>query len=81
MRHPRGGVSLAGGAWYPTGMTERKFVQEIADTLRCDAQRAEAIVFSVFRELSHRLTVAEATPRRVPASDGSEAPVGSGRAR
>ena len=52
---------MACWAWYPTGMTERKFVQEIADTLRCDAQRAEAIVFSVFRELSHRLTAAEAT--------------------
>ena len=42
-------------------MTERKFVQEIADALRCDAQRAEAIVFAVFRELSHRLTAAEVT--------------------
>jgi uncharacterized protein (DUF2267 family) len=41
-------------------MTERKFIQEIADALRCDAQRAEAVVFSVFHALSHRLTAAEA---------------------
>jgi uncharacterized protein (DUF2267 family) len=51
-------------AWYPTGqeagMTERKFVQEIADALRCDAQRAEAVVFAVFHALNHRLTATEA---------------------
>jgi uncharacterized protein (DUF2267 family) len=41
-------------------MTERRFVQEVADTLRCDPQRAEAVIFAVFQELSHRLTPTEA---------------------
>jgi uncharacterized protein (DUF2267 family) len=42
-------------------MTERQFVQDIADALRCDAQRAEAVVYAVFQELNHRLTAAEAS--------------------
>jgi uncharacterized protein (DUF2267 family) len=42
-------------------MTERRFVQEVADILRCDPQRAESVIFAVFQELSHRLTPAEAT--------------------
>jgi uncharacterized protein (DUF2267 family) len=41
-------------------MTERQFVQHVADALRCDARRADSVVFAVFQELSHRLTPAEA---------------------
>jgi uncharacterized protein (DUF2267 family) len=41
-------------------MTEHKFVQEVAHALGCDAQRADAVIFAVFQELSHRLTPAEA---------------------
>ena len=41
-------------------MTERRFVQEVAGTLRCDPQRAESVIFAVFQELRHRLTASEA---------------------
>jgi uncharacterized protein (DUF2267 family) len=41
-------------------MTARRFTQDIAEALQCDAQRAESVIFAVFRELSHRLTAHEA---------------------
>jgi len=41
-------------------MTENGFVDEVSDGLRCDRQRAESVIFAVFRELSHRLTAPEA---------------------
>lgn len=41
-------------------MTERHFVQEVAEALRCDPQRAEAAIFAVFQELRHRITAGEA---------------------
>jgi uncharacterized protein (DUF2267 family) len=41
-------------------MTKTGFVGEVSRALRCDRQRAEAVIFAVFRELSHRLTGREA---------------------
>jgi uncharacterized protein (DUF2267 family) len=41
-------------------MTEDRFVEEVSRALRCDRERAEAVIFAVFRELSHRLTAREA---------------------
>ena len=41
-------------------MTERRFVDDVADALRCDRQRAESVIFAVFQELSRRLTAGEA---------------------
>ncbi len=41
-------------------MTERQFVQHVADALACDVRRAESVVFAVFQELCHRITPAEA---------------------
>jgi uncharacterized protein (DUF2267 family) len=41
-------------------MTENGFVAEVSNCLRCDRQRAESVIFAVFRELSHRLTAREA---------------------
>jgi uncharacterized protein (DUF2267 family) len=41
-------------------MTARHFIDEIAEALGCDRQRAESLVFAVFQELNHRLTAAEA---------------------
>ena len=41
-------------------MTEDQFVGEIARALGCDRQRAESVIFAVFRELSHRITAREA---------------------
>jgi len=35
-------------------------VDEVSNDLRCDRQRAESVIFAVFRELSHRLTAREA---------------------
>ena len=51
-------------------MTERQFVQEVTETLGCDAQRGESVIFAVFQELSHRLTANEA------ADVASQLPVG-----
>jgi uncharacterized protein (DUF2267 family) len=42
-------------------MTENGFVGEVSHALRCDRQRAESVIFAVFRELSRRLTGREAT--------------------
>lgn len=41
-------------------MKERTFFREVAQTLRCDEQRAESIVFIVFQELRERITPREA---------------------
>jgi len=41
-------------------MTERRFIEEVAGTLRCDPRRAESVIFAVFQELRHRLTASEA---------------------
>ena len=41
-------------------MTKTGFVGEVSRALRCDRQRAESVIFAVFRELSHRLTGREA---------------------
>ncbi|MGO9060729.1 MAG: DUF2267 domain-containing protein [Candidatus Binataceae bacterium] len=40
-------------------MDEKTFFKSIAERLRCDEQRAEAITFAVFQELRDRLTPAE----------------------
>jgi uncharacterized protein (DUF2267 family) len=40
-------------------MNERRFLQEVAEALRCDARRAESIVFVVFQELRVRITPKE----------------------
>ena len=40
-------------------MNERSFYREVAQTLRCDEQRAESIVFIVFQELRARITPKE----------------------
>lgn len=42
-------------------MNERAFVREVAQTLRCDEQRAQSIVFVVFQELRDRITPKEAS--------------------
>jgi uncharacterized protein (DUF2267 family) len=41
-------------------MDEKTFLQEVAERLRCDGQRAEAVTFTVFQELRDRLTPHEA---------------------
>src|SRR5262245_2723598 len=41
-------------------MNERSFLREVAQSLRCDEQRAESIVFIVFQELRERITPREA---------------------
>jgi uncharacterized protein (DUF2267 family) len=41
-------------------MTENGFVGEVSHALCCDRQRAESVIFAVFRELSRRLTGREA---------------------
>ncbi len=41
-------------------MTERSFLREVAQNLRCDERRAESIVFIVFQELRARITPKEA---------------------
>ena len=41
-------------------MKEHRFVQEVAEALRCDRQRAASVIFAVFQELRHRLTEGEA---------------------
>jgi uncharacterized protein (DUF2267 family) len=41
-------------------MDEVTFIRQVADRLRCDAPRAEAVTFAVFRELRNRLTAKEA---------------------
>lgn len=41
-------------------MTALLFMQEVAAALQCDSQRAESVIFAVFRELSQRLTAREA---------------------
>jgi uncharacterized protein (DUF2267 family) len=41
-------------------MNDRSFFREVAQTLRCDEQRAESIVFIVFQELRERITPREA---------------------
>ena len=41
-------------------MTALLFMQEVAAALQCDCQRAESVIFAVFRELSQRLTAHEA---------------------
>ena len=41
-------------------MKEHRFVQEVAEALRCDRQRAASVIFAVFQELRHRLTDGEA---------------------
>ena len=41
-------------------MDEATFIREVADRLRCDAPRGEAVTFAVFRELRGRLTEKEA---------------------
>jgi len=41
-------------------MNERRFVQEVAATLRCDERRAESVVYIVFQELRVRITPREA---------------------
>jgi uncharacterized protein (DUF2267 family) len=41
-------------------MDRATFVREVGDRLGCDAARAEAVTFAVFRELRNRLTDKEA---------------------
>jgi uncharacterized protein (DUF2267 family) len=41
-------------------MNDRAFYREVADRLRCDERRAEAITFVVFQELRARITPKEA---------------------
>ena len=41
-------------------MDAHRFLREIADTLQCDEQRADAVTFAVFQELRDRLTPKEA---------------------
>jgi uncharacterized protein (DUF2267 family) len=57
---PRRGRRLVPRLLSRSFMTERRFIEEVADALRCDRQRAESVIFAVFRELSHRLTASEA---------------------
>lgn len=40
-------------------MDEVAFMHQVADRLRCDAPRAEAVTFAVFRELCNRLPAKE----------------------
>jgi len=42
-------------------MDEKTFFKSIAERLRCDEQRAEAITFAVFQELRDRVTPTEAS--------------------
>ena len=41
-------------------MNERRFLREVADSLRCDERRAESIAYIVFQELRARITPREA---------------------
>jgi uncharacterized protein (DUF2267 family) len=41
-------------------MDDRTFIDEVAENLRCDAARAEAVVYAVFQALRDRLTWKEA---------------------
>lgn len=41
-------------------MNDRSFYRQVAQSLRCDEQRAESIVFVVFQELRARITPKEA---------------------
>lgn len=40
-------------------MDEKTFLREIAQRLRCDEQRADAITFAVFQELRERISAKE----------------------
>jgi hypothetical protein len=51
-------------------MTERRFVQEVAEALRCDAQRAEAVTYALHRNMrpaSRGEPVGHRLPQRRPA--------------
>jgi uncharacterized protein (DUF2267 family) len=41
-------------------MDKSRFIHEVADRLRCDKSRAEALIFAVFQELRQRITQKEA---------------------
>lgn len=41
-------------------MDDKSFMREVAERLKCDAQRADAVTFAVFQELRDRLTPKEA---------------------
>jgi uncharacterized protein (DUF2267 family) len=41
-------------------MQAKQFAREVAETLRCDERRADAVTFAVFQELRDRLTPSEA---------------------
>lgn len=41
-------------------MDDKSFMREVAERLKCDARRADAVTFAVFQELRDRLTPKEA---------------------
>ncbi len=41
-------------------MDDRSFIREVAERLKCDERRADAITFAVFQELRERITPKEA---------------------